>query len=77
MFLVFDVTNYGSIFLVMLLTIMQGLCGMCFGFFISAVCDLERTAVQLSLGSFYPSLLLSGVLWPIEGMPNFLRYKFF
>lgn len=27
----------------------------------------------MALGSFYPDVLLSGVLWPIEGMPIFLR----
>lgn len=30
------------------------------GFVISAVCELERNAIQLALGSFYPTLLLSG-----------------
>lgn len=50
-----------------------GLCGMCFGFVISAACELERNAIQLALGSFYPTLLLSGVIWPIEGMPWALR----
>lgn len=47
---------------------------MCFGFVISAICELERNAIQLALGSFYPTLLLSGVIWPIEGMPLVLRY---
>jgi ABC-type polysaccharide/polyol phosphate export permease len=73
MILVFEVTNNGDIFLVISLTILQGLCGMCFGFVISAICELERNAIQLALGSFYPTLLLSGVIWPIEGMPFILR----
>lgn len=30
------------------------------GFVISAICELERNAIQLALGSFYPTLLLSG-----------------
>ncbi|GBP77024.1 ABC transporter G family member 20 [Eumeta japonica] len=74
MILVFEVQCNGNIFYVILLTLLQGLCGMCFGFVISAACELERNAIQLALGSFYPTLLLSGVIWPIEGMPWILRY---
>ncbi|CAH2004702.1 unnamed protein product [Acanthoscelides obtectus] len=74
MILVFKVQCQGDIILVIILTILQGLCGMCFGFVISAICELERNAIQLALGSFYPTLLLSGVIWPIEGMPTVLRY---
>ncbi|CAH0398024.1 unnamed protein product [Chilo suppressalis] len=77
MILVFGVENHGNIGHVITLTILQGLCGMCFGFVISAVCELERNAIQLALGSFYPTLLLSGVIWPVEGMPLFLRYVSF
>lgn len=73
MILVFGVQCKGDIGWVICLTILQGLCGMCFGFVISAVCELERNAIQLALGSFYPTLLLSGVIWPIEGMPTVLR----
>ncbi|XP_022917524.1 ABC transporter G family member 23 isoform X2 [Onthophagus taurus] len=74
MMLVFGVQCKGDIGWVIVITILQGLCGMCFGFVISAVCELERNAIQLALGSFYPTLLLSGVIWPIEGMPILLRY---
>lgn len=73
MILVFKVECRGNIVLVIFITILQGLCGMCFGFVISAICELERNAIQLALGSFYPTLLLSGVIWPIEGMPYVLR----
>ncbi|XP_031843264.1 ABC-type transporter snustorr isoform X3 [Nomia melanderi] len=74
MILVFNVECKGEIGWVIVLTILQGLCGMCFGFVISAICELERNAIQLALGSFYPTLLLSGVIWPVEGMPTVLRY---
>ena len=33
---------------------------MSFGFLISALCDSQAVAMQLSIGSFYPNLLLSG-----------------
>jgi len=74
MIVVFGVECKGDIGWVIVLTILQGLCGMTFGFVISAICELERNAIQLALGSFYPTLLLSGVIWPIEGMPTFLKY---
>ena len=44
------------------------------GLVVSTLCDEETSAIHLSLGSFYPNLLLSGVLWPMEGMPVYLRY---
>ncbi|XP_059488543.1 ABC transporter G family member 20 isoform X1 [Neocloeon triangulifer] len=74
MIAVFGVECKGDIGWVVVLTILQGLCGMCFGFVISAICELERNAIQLALGSFYPTLLLSGVIWPVEGMPTVLRF---
>lgn len=74
MIVVFQVECRGDIGLVITLTLLQGLCGMCFGFVISACCELERNAIQLALGSFYPTLLLSGVIWPVEGMPILLQY---
>ena len=51
------------------------------GFVISAICELERNAIQLALGSFYPTLLLSGkcsnfvssletLLHPLKGNPS-------
>ena len=46
---------------------------MSFGFLISSLCDSQAVAMQLSIGSFYPCLLLSGILWPLEGMPGWLQ----
>jgi ABC-type multidrug transport system permease subunit len=73
MFLFCGITNNGELFLVITLTLLQGFCGMCYGFVISSICESERSAVQVALGSFYPTILLSGVIWPIEGMPFILR----
>ena len=46
---------------------------MSFGFLISSVCNSQAVAMQLSIGSFYPCLLLSGILWPLEGMSHWLQ----
>lgn len=76
--------------------------GMAFGLFLSSVCTTENAAVQTAIAVFYPTMLLSGmlyyrqatlhndltlcdqrgtlvynyagVLWPLEGMPAWLRY---
>jgi ABC-type multidrug transport system permease subunit len=34
----------------------------------------ETGAIQISIGSFFPMLLLSGILWPLESIPTGLRY---
>ncbi|XP_063959480.1 ABC transporter G family member 20-like isoform X2 [Lytechinus pictus] len=73
-FIVFNMTNEGNIFLIVLMCMLQGLCGMSFGLLISSVCDTEAGAVQAALGSFYPILLLSGIIWPIQAIPYPLYY---
>ena len=30
--------------------------------------------MQLALGSFFPALLLSGVIWPVQAIPPYLRW---
>lgn len=72
-FYVFNVTIVGPIGWVIVLTLLTGLCGMCFGFVISCVCDTERTATYLALGSFLPIIMLCGIVWPIEAMHKVLR----
>ena len=71
--LVFKIPCNGPVLWLAVITLLQGLAGMSFGFFISSLCDTEALAMQLSIGSFYPCLLLSGILWPLEGMPYWLQ----
>ncbi|CAL8115332.1 unnamed protein product [Orchesella dallaii] len=73
MIFMFEVEIKGSTFLAIALTLAQGTCGMAYGFLISVFCTEERNAIQMALGSFYPNLLLSGVVWPFESMPVILR----
>ena len=54
--------------------IFQGICGTSIGLIISAVCETQQDATQIALGIFYPNLILSGIIWPIESMPVVLRY---
>lgn len=47
---------------------------MCYGLMASAICVQEATALIMALGSFLPSALLCGMLWPIQTMPDFLQH---
>uniref|UniRef100_A0A8D8ZH13 ABC transporter G family member 20 n=1 Tax=Cacopsylla melanoneura TaxID=428564 RepID=A0A8D8ZH13_9HEMI len=51
-----------------LLLILQGMVGATLGFFISAICSKEETAIELSIGLLFPIILLSGMFWSLEGM---------
>ncbi|CAH0597662.1 unnamed protein product [Chrysodeixis includens] len=73
-FLLFGLTMKGPIGWVICLTIMTGLCGMTFGFVVSCLCDTDRTATYIALGSFLPMVLLCGIIWPIEGMHFILQW---
>ncbi|KAL5460126.1 hypothetical protein EMCRGX_G033553 [Ephydatia muelleri] len=66
--------NTNSLGLIGFLAMLEGLTGMAYGLVISAVCSHETTAIQFAIGSFYPAIVLSGVMWPLEGMPLALRY---
>ena len=71
--LVFNIPCAGPVAWLAVITLLQGLAGMSFGFLVSSLCDSEALAMQVSIGSFYPCLLLSGILWPLEGMASWLQ----
>lgn len=43
------------------------------GLLIATLCDNENSALLLSQASFLPFTVISGVCWPIEGMPFYFR----
>jgi len=71
---VFETSNRGNDFTVVFLLMLLGFAGMCFGLFISIFCDSHTMANFMATGSFYPMIILCGILWPLEAMPEFLRY---
>ncbi|XP_066602988.1 ABC transporter G family member 20-like [Prorops nasuta] len=73
-FLQFDLHCKGSIFLVIALMFLMGVCGMCYGFLISVFCSSHTMANYITTGSFYPVILLCGCIWPIEGIPKCLMW---
>ncbi|XP_020289831.1 ABC transporter G family member 20-like isoform X2 [Pseudomyrmex gracilis] len=64
----------GSLYIVTLFVFLMGLGGLMYGFFISVTCSNHTMAHYASAGSFWPLVLLTGGLWPVEGMPRGLRY---
>lgn len=70
----FRIQVVGSYLLLFLLTLLQGMCGTTIGLIISSVCKTQQDATQIALGIFYPNMILSGILWPLEAMPVVLRY---
>ncbi|XP_061402786.1 ABC transporter G family member 20 [Musca vetustissima] len=73
-FYFFNLTVVGNIWLVVGLCLLNGLCGMCFGFVIACAVDTERTATYVAMGSFLPIVMLCGIIWPIEGMYPVLQF---
>lgn len=73
-FYIFNITIIGDIWLVLGLCIINGLCGMSFGFVIACAVDTERTATYVAMGSFLPIVMLCGIIWPIEGMYPLLQF---
>eukprot|EP00697_Spironema_sp_BW2_P000933 gnl/Spiro4/11279_TR5943_c0_g1_i1.p1 gnl/Spiro4/11279_TR5943_c0_g1~~gnl/Spiro4/11279_TR5943_c0_g1_i1.p1 ORF type:complete len:694 (+),score=139.84 gnl/Spiro4/11279_TR5943_c0_g1_i1:39-2120(+) len=71
---VFQLPMVGNVGLVLFLVVVLGMTGMLYGLVISSVCNNEQEALQLSLGSFFPTLLLSGIIWPVEAIPAYLRW---
>ena len=72
-FLIFTTPNSGSILSAVSLTFLQGICGLMFGLMISAVCHDEIYANTLGIGTFFPSVMIGGIFWPLESMPTVLR----
>ncbi|KAL9896184.1 ABC transporter oskyddad isoform 1-T2 [Glossina fuscipes fuscipes] len=72
-FYFFNTTLMGSIWSVLTMCILSGLCGMSYGFVISCAVDTDRTATYVAMGSFLPNVMLCGIIWPVEGMYPLLR----
>jgi len=71
---VFDVPIRGSLLLLYMLSLvfMMGTLGI--GIFVSTASRTVPQAMQLAFLTFLPSIYLSGLLFPIEGMPTGAQY---
>ncbi|XP_078032494.1 ABC transporter G family member 23 [Augochlora pura] len=73
-FLQFGMECKGSLAAAIWLALLGGICGMTFGFLISVMCTSHALVNYAAVGTFYPLILLCGLIWPVEGMPKFLRW---
>eukprot|EP01132_Coremiostelium_polycephalum_P009392 gene9392-11537_t len=64
----------GQIVLVVILIVVLGFVGMNLGLVISSIASVEIEAMQLSIATLFPLLLLSGVIWPAESIPHWFKW---
>ena len=71
--LVFDIAFVGSIILAFGLIILYAIGILGLGILLSTLAKNEFQAIQFVPLVFVPSLMLAGILWPIESMPEVIR----
>ena len=71
--LLFDVMIVGNVLLALLVVFVLGVGNQGLGFMLSAFAKNEFQAIQFLPLILFPSLLLSGVFWPLEAIPPVLR----
>jgi ABC-2 type transport system permease protein len=65
----------GSIFTILILSVVFTLAALSLGLLVSSLTSDQQTAMIIALlGTMVPSMLLSGILFPIESMPTLLQY---
>jgi ABC-2 type transport system permease protein len=69
----FDVQIVGSPLLVLFIIFVLGTGNQGLGFLLSSIAKSEFQAVQFMPLILFPSILLAGVFWPIEAVPELLR----
>lgn len=71
--LLFQITIQGSVLLVLLIVFVFGVGTQGLGFLLSSLAKTEFQAIQFLPLILFPSILLSGVFWPIEAVPELIR----
>jgi len=71
--ILFDVMIAGNVLLALLVIFILGVGNQGLGFVLSSIAKNEFQAIQFLPLILFPSLLLSGVFWPLEAVPSLLR----
>jgi ABC-2 type transport system permease protein len=69
----FGVQVQGSVLLVLLVILALGVGSQGMGFLLSSIARNEFQAIQFMPVILFPSILLAGVFWPLEAVPDLLR----
>lgn len=72
--LLFNIPFRGNLFLLYALTLIFNVCYLGLGLLVSTLTRTQQQAMQLSFFIFLPNLLLSGYMFPVEGMPKPAQY---
>ncbi|KAI2474061.1 ABC transporter G family member 23-like [Diabrotica virgifera virgifera] len=72
-YLIYQQEYSGSLWLMYVMVYLQGICGMAYGFWVSVISTDHSMANTVLTGIFLPMMMLSGLMWPTEGMPPALR----
>ncbi|CAL8072610.1 unnamed protein product [Orchesella dallaii] len=72
--LVFKIHVLGTGILIVITYLLSGYGGVSMGFLFGSFCTEEIQAAILAMAAFFPNFLLSGLVWPVEGMPVPLQY---
>ncbi|XP_026683408.1 uncharacterized protein LOC103514720 [Diaphorina citri] len=65
---------YGDPWITFLLVYLQGICGTMFGILICFITKQEQLAGFGIMAASIPIMTLSGLIWPVQAQPDYLRY---
>ncbi|ODM92534.1 ABC transporter G family member 23 [Orchesella cincta] len=71
--LITDIKILGSWILVLALFASIGYAGVSLGFLFGSLCREKIDVAILAMACFMPNVILCGVFWPVEGMPEFVQ----
>lgn len=73
-FFIFSIHSHGPVHLVYFLLFLQGVAGVAFGLTILAFCETEMATLGALIGTLFPNIILSGIIWPLESIPIWFRW---
>ena len=71
--IIFGTPLEGNLYLVILIVCLQGYTGIFLGILVSVICTEEAQVLQLVFGVMEMNYFLSGIMWPEESLPDFLK----